>query len=178
MTSDEFTTFTEPEDSMEDQWREIIDAEWPGGRPAPKAREAVLGMVKRCVAVNDAAEGRGNKLEMADVVGRFLTVLDDIRINPRMLLDCMRFCFNLCETSQTAIAEHHGVGRAAVSSICVKLCHRFGIPPGRGMKSEEARETYQVRELKAAASGTRAKRVAPDDFDFNTLLEAYEQPTE
>lgn len=50
----------------------------------------------------------------------------------------------------TAIAAAHGVTKQALSDRAVKCCQKLGLKPSRGMKSENARESYKAAQLKRA----------------------------
>ena len=44
----------------------------------------------------------------------------------------------------TAIAEQHGVTRAAVSKRCVELTQALNLKPSRAMRSLKARTSYRT----------------------------------
>jgi hypothetical protein len=99
-------------------------------------------------------------------VARILAELIDSD-NPRLQAKCMDFVLGtgLCQgKSQTVIALEEGVGKAAVSKRCKVLQTALGVPPGRGMKREEACASYRERQL-----GKRAKP-KPQPWAFSKLL--------
>lgn len=74
--------------------------------------------------------------------------------NPHMALRCLPIIFDLPigGESEQDIADDFGVGRAAVSALCIELRRRLRVPPGRGMRSEATCEKYAARQR-----GRRAK---------------------
>ena len=77
--------------------------------------------------------------------------------DPYMALRCLPIIFDLPTggESEQDIADAFGVGRAAVSALCVDLRERLRVPPGRGMRDDATREKYAARQR-----GRRAKPLA------------------
>ena len=46
--------------------------------------------------------------------------------------------------SMADLGRKWGVGRAAVSKICVEICARMGLPPSRSMRSEGSKKSFQL----------------------------------
>lgn len=111
----------------------------------------------------DGAAPTGGDLEM---VTRVLAELMDAE-NAGLQAECLAFALGLNVgggTSQTEIARKHCVRKATVSKRCIRICETFGLPPSRGMKSEDARASYAVRQ-----KGKRA-RPARVDWPFKGML--------
>lgn len=74
--------------------------------------------------------------------------------NPHMAMRCLPIIFDLQigGESEQDIADDFGVGRAAISALCIELRRRLRVPPGRGMRSLETCEKYAARQR-----GRRAK---------------------
>lgn len=61
--------------------------------------------------------------------------------------------------SQTDIAKECGVTRAAVSRRVVHITEALGLPPSRGMKSEQSREVYRRKRLSMNGCATHKPMV-------------------
>ena len=66
--------------------------------------------------------------------------------NTRLTVECLAVALGLSAyngESMTAIANRHGVTRAAVSKRCVDIITHLNLPPSRAMRSEKARKIYR-----------------------------------
>ncbi len=90
----------------------------------------------------DGAEPSGADLEMTSRLLAELMTADNCRLQAR----CMAFVLELTTDSQTEIARDEGVGKAAVSKRCIRICEALGLPPSRGMKKERTRKVYADRQ--------------------------------
>jgi hypothetical protein len=85
----------------------------------------------------------------ADVLASFCA---RIRAHPHPLLafDAACFASGLMDVeglSESALAERHGVTRAAFSKLVVQWADLFGLQPSRGMRSKRARRAYRRARL-------------------------------
>ena len=64
--------------------------------------------------------------------------------NAKLSLECLALVsgVSFLGDSMTAIAQRHGVTRAAVSKRCVELTEKLGVLPSRAMRSLTARVAY------------------------------------
>ena len=109
---------------------------------------------------NEAAQMRNrigiasidDELALARVVGELAGTA-----NTRLSLEVLALVSGICYggMSQTAIAQRHGVTRAAVSKRCVELTEKLGLPPSRAMKSEASRGVFAEAQRKAWGGGRR-----------------------
>jgi hypothetical protein len=90
----------------------------------------------------DGAEPSRVDLEMTARLLSEIATSDNCRLQAR----CMEFVLELTTESQTEIAAAEGVGRAAVSKRCIRICEALGLPPSRGMKKEKTRAVYADRQ--------------------------------
>lgn len=81
--------------------------------------------------------------------------------NTRLSLEVLALVSGICYQgmSQTAIADRHGVTRAAVSKRCVELTEKLGLPPSRAMKSEASREVYAEAQRGVWREGRRPQNI-------------------
>jgi hypothetical protein len=66
--------------------------------------------------------------------------------NTRLTVECLAVALSLSAyngESMTAIANRHGITRAAVSKRCVDIITHLNLPPSRAMRSEKARKIYR-----------------------------------
>ena len=66
--------------------------------------------------------------------------------NTRLTVECLAVALGLSAyngESMTAIANRHGITRAAVSKRCVDIITHLNLPPSRAMRSEKARKIYR-----------------------------------
>lgn len=95
-----------------------------------------------------------------EMVTRVLAELMDAD-NAALQAECLAFALGLNVGGgkcQTEIAKKYKVGKAAVSKRCIRIRETFGLPPSRGMKSEEARASYADRQ--------RGKRARPERMEW------------
>lgn len=161
--SNNMVTFdAESIDTIDDVCREVISRRL--GKSGPQVIERVLTVVLECIreaqqrGMLDKRNDRDNNAAIAllDLIGH--------ADNPKLMVRCLRFVFNLESSSQAEIAEEFGLTRAAVSRICVSLTDRLGIAPSRGMRTLQAREAYRER----AREHPHQRRVR--SFAFQALL--------
>jgi len=70
--------------------------------------------------------------------------------NPLIVFDAACYASGLMGIeglSEKALAERHGVTRAAFSKLVVQWSQTFGLPPSRGMRSKRARQSYRKARL-------------------------------
>ncbi len=96
-----------------------------------------------------------DELALARIAGELASTA-----NARLSLEVLALVSGICYQgmSQTAIAERHGVTRAAVSKRCVELTEKLGLPPSRAMKSEASRAVYADAQKKAWGEGRRSEK--------------------
>jgi hypothetical protein len=66
--------------------------------------------------------------------------------NTLLTVECLAVALGLSAyngESMTAIANRHGITRAAVSKRCVDIITHLNLPPSRAMRSEKARKIYR-----------------------------------
>jgi hypothetical protein len=71
--------------------------------------------------------------------------------NTRLTVECLAVALGLSAyngESMTAIANRHGITRAAVSKRCVDIITHLNLPPSRAMRSEKARKIYRKSRTK------------------------------
>lgn len=130
-------------DTIDDVCREVIANRL--GKSGPQVIERVLALVLECIR---EAQQRGMLEQRNDRDSNAAIALLDLighADNPKLIVRCLRFVFNLESASQAEIADEFGLTRAAVSRICVSLTDRLGIAPSRGMRTLQAREAYRER---------------------------------
>jgi hypothetical protein len=96
-------------------------------------------------AVNSAGEPEDHS--RAEFVNRLIGEVRAFR-DPYLALRCLPIVFNIPGNgeSEQQLADEFGLGRATVSKVCVDLSDRMNVPPGRGMRSPEARRRYSDRQ--------------------------------
>jgi hypothetical protein len=141
-------------DTIQDQFKEIIDSHWIGGRPTEGARNVVLQMVNACVDLLPK-----ERLEPTEILIRFLNFLEGKKQSPALIIDCLKIVFQLEPLSQTQVARRHGVTRATVSKICVNFTEEFAVAPSRGMKSQRARVKYSETQKNTVRKGKAPAKV-------------------
>lgn len=157
-----FNFDSESIDTIDDVCREVIARHL--GKSGPQVIERVLTVVLECIR---EAQQRGMLEQRHDRGSNAAIALLDLighADNPKLMVRCLRFVFNLESSSQSEIAEEFGLTRAAVSRICVSLTDRLGIAPSRGMRTLQAREAYRER----AREHPHQRRVR--SFAFQALL--------
>ena len=150
-------------DTIDDICREVIAKRLK--HPDAQAIERILSVVRDCM---NEVQQRGLMGEQPNRQSNAAVAVLDLIGNsthPRLTVRCLRFVFNLEESSQTEIAEEFGLTRAAVSRICVSLADRLGVAPSRGMRTLQAREAYRER----AKQHPHQRRER--SFAFQSLLE-------
>lgn len=122
-------------------------------------------------AIEAGALARGNS-QADECQARLLAEIIDAP-NSKMHAQCIDFVFGhgiMMGISETQIAALHGMTKSTVSAICVGICKRYNVKPGRGMKTVEARESYKIRQ-----TGRRAKPMREDWTLGSTLRNAFAQ---
>jgi hypothetical protein len=134
---------------------------------------AALDEATREGTLHDLFDGVQPTTADLDMVTRVLAEMIDAD-NPRLQAKCLAFVLGLNLTggkSETQIAGEEGVGKAAVSKRCILIREAFGLPPARGMKDDDARESYRARQ-----TGKRA-RPARMEWSFTGFLSNLLCPT-
>jgi hypothetical protein len=96
------------------------------------------------------AQGLAMELDEArqEAVLQTLALIRDSS-NPKLAVDSLIFSSGLHGLqegkSQIELGDENGVGRAAVSQRVTGWGKTLGLPPSRGMKDDEAQESYQAR---------------------------------
>ena len=152
-------------DTADERFEEILASAW---RVSPAQRRAlsladlremvttILSQAQAAGLLQDEASSAYSP-RFREALAQILSEIIDAG-NARLQAQCLDFAFDLgiqMGISQTAIAEQHGMSKANVSKICVDIRERYGIRPGRGMKSEQACESYRVRQIGKRAKPTR-----------------------
>jgi hypothetical protein len=89
----------------------------------------------------------------ADVLASFCARIRS-HPNPLLAFDAACFASGLMEVeglSEAALAQRHGVTRAAFSKLVIQWSETFGLPPSRGMRSKRARHAYRKARLTSLA---------------------------
>lgn len=139
--------------------REILDfaiKTAPGNFPVQRQILSALVLAHCAEPVAQAiidAGGGGQQRGAQEVVVNLIAFVGSFA-NPWLALRCMSIAFGMPSGNEdeTTLAAEFGVTKACVSNICVGICDKFGIPPGRGMKRPAAREAYARRQ-----TGRRAR---------------------
>lgn len=79
---------------------------------------------------------------------------------PRLVADCFRFAIQDTTLSECDIAKKFHVTKAAVSKRVVHITQILNIPPSRGMRSLEARETFSAKQKQLHADKRSASAEA------------------
>jgi hypothetical protein len=144
-------------EDLADVIRDVIARSFPVCFPLPRTVSEFKSFAVRILTDPEVLEalgasggsGRGNVNEHErETVARLVSEFIEAE-NPRMLAQCYDLAFRLglqMGITQDAIAEQHGVTKAAVSKTYRRILGEYSLPPARGMKSNEAVETYRERE--------------------------------
>lgn len=82
---------------------------------------------------------------LAQMLSHFFQKLQDAP-NPKCFLDCLQFACQITELSEIEIAAKHRVTKQAISKMVVHITEIFNLPPARGMRSLESRETFSKKQ--------------------------------
>lgn len=145
---------SQPADFAEIEAREILSAAvrcFPGNLPLTRVafENLVLNVCASTVAaaIDEAGAGQGKSAH--EILARVYTEIRAMP-NPWLALRCFPIVFSLpCGDgeSETDLAREFGITKGGVSEVCIRLRERFGVGPGRGMKDDDARESYGRRQL-------------------------------
>lgn len=83
--------------------------------------------------------------------------------------ECYLAVINRKPESQTQIAKHYKVTRAAISKICNQIVHELGINKARHMKTDEAVNSYRKRALRIHNERKKAICKLPTSNSFSRL---------
>jgi len=74
--------------------------------------------------------------------------------NARLTAECIALAsgFSYTGSSETEIAQRHGITRAAVSKRCVELTELLDLRPSRAMRSLTARKSYRPSRIQTTKS--------------------------
>jgi hypothetical protein len=77
--------------------------------------------------------------------------------NAKLTLECFALVSgaSFLGDSMTAIAQRHGMTRAAVSKRCIDIARELNLPPSRSMRAATARQSYRQAQLKHNAKANR-----------------------
>lgn len=98
----------------------------------------IVGEIEGGAATQASAEQR------SDVLASFCARIR-CSSNPLLVFDAVCYAtgvLSLEGQSETDLAKHHGVSRAAFSKIATQWVKTFNLAPSRGMKSAKARRVY------------------------------------
>jgi hypothetical protein len=123
-------------------WGDTDPAEFPEASVMPKLPIEDGEVPVRIAAIENE--------EVLDILRRLIGELIAER-NARLSLECLALAtgFSYLGGTMTAIAQRHGVTRAAVSKRCVELIERLNLQPSRAMRSLTARRAYQAAQNQA-----------------------------
>jgi len=111
-------------------------------------------LLERTAAPEPAAgPGLGPAPSAADVLASFCARIRS-HPNPLLAFDAACFASGLMDVeglSETALAQRHGVTRAAFSKLVIQWSETFGLTPSRGMRSKRARRAYREARLTSLA---------------------------
>jgi hypothetical protein len=107
--------------------------------PITEDEPAAAGTSPAELDVDQLAQDDAPHEIMRRLIGEML-----MQSNASLSLECLALVTGLAYRgdSMTAIAERHGVTRAAVSKRCVELTQSLNLKPSRAMRSLLARESY------------------------------------
>lgn len=82
---------------------------------------------------------------LSQMLSHFFQKLQDAP-NPKCWLDCFQYACQLTELSEVELAAKHKITKQAISKMVVQITDIFNLPPARGMRSMEARETFSQKQ--------------------------------
>jgi hypothetical protein len=136
-------------DLPEDVAKEILQAALTvTGSTLPKLYVPVVLNLCAGVVAEHWSATQDNSRGAQEAIARIFAYVTTYK-NPILALECIPVVFSLPignGESETSIGRRHGLGRAAVSALCVKMKEHFGVIPGRGMRSEKANGVYSDRQ--------------------------------